>query len=292
MPSAQSAILLEPPSLARYLHFRLRPGTSKPSVSASLRGLTIDERIVVGLGDSVAAVFDVSVMGLRAAPALSGAAVDIPSTQDALWCWLRGDDRGELLHRSRAVTAILAETFELEKVVDGFKYAGGRDLTGYIDGTENPTGGKATSVALSTGPADGYSFSSFVAVQQWVHDLARFDAMPQNEKDDSIGRRFSDNEELDDAPLSAHVKRTAQESFTPEAFVLRRSMPWAEGGQQGLMFVAFGNSLDAFEAQMRRMVGLDDGIQDALFRFTRPITSAYFWCPPVSDKRLDLSLLK
>jgi putative iron-dependent peroxidase len=54
------------------------------------------------------------------------------------------------------------------------------------------------------------------------------------------------------------------------------------------MFVAFGRSLDAFEAQLRRMVGADDGIADALFRFTRPVTGAYYWCPPVSDGRLDL----
>ena len=30
---------------------------------------------------------------------------------------------------------------------------------------------------------------------------------------------------------------------------------------------------------------------DALFTFTRPLTGAYFWCPPVKGKKLDLSLL-
>jgi len=55
--------------------------------------------------------------------------------------------------------------------------------------------------------------------------------------------------------------------------------------------VAFGHSLDAFEAQLRRMVGLDDGITDALFRFSRPVTGSYFWCPPVRDGRLDLSAI-
>ena len=55
-----------------------------------------------------------------------------------------------------------------------------------------------------------------------------------------IGRRRADNEELADAPQSAHVKRTAQESFTPEAWLLRRSLPWAGPAGEGLMFVAFG----------------------------------------------------
>jgi putative iron-dependent peroxidase len=35
------------------------------------------------------------------------------------------------------------------------------------------------------------------------------------------------------------------------------------------------------------MVGCDDGISDALFNFTRPLTGAYFWCPPLHNGRLD-----
>jgi putative iron-dependent peroxidase len=69
---------------------------------------------------------------------------------------------------------------------------------------------------------------------------------------------------------------------------MRRSMPWADGERAGLMFVAFGRSFDAFEAQLRRMVGVDDGITDAMFNFTRPLTGAYFWCPPLRNGRLDL----
>ncbi len=73
--------------------------------------------------------------------------------------------------------------------------------------------------------------------------------------------------------------------------MLRRSMPWADEDGEGLVFVAFGKSFDAFEAVMRRMVGLEDGIVDALFDFTRPVLGAYFWCPPVADGVLDLSTL-
>ena len=82
------------------------------------------------------------------------------------------------------------------------------------------------------------------------------------------------------------MKRTEQESFEPEAFVVRRSLPWTDGPENGLMFVAFGRTLDAFEMQLRRMVGLDDGIVDGLFRFTRPITGGYYWCPPVDGSQL------
>ena len=66
-------------------------------------------------------------------------------------------------------------------------------------------------------------------------------------------------------------------------------MPWCDDqGQGGLEFVAFGRSFAAFEAQLQRMVGAEDGTQDALFRFSRPITGSYFWCPPMHNGRLDL----
>jgi len=52
--------------------------------------------------------------------------------------------------------------------------------------------------------------------------------------------------------------------------------------------VAFGKDFSAFEAQLKRMVGAEDGIIDALFKFTTPVSGAYFWCPPILDGRLDL----
>ena len=115
--------------------------------------------------------------------------------------------------------------------------------------------------------------------------------MSTEEQDNAIGRHISDNEEFDEAPESAHVKRAAQESFDPEAFVLRRSMPWVDGMDGGLIFVAFGKSFDAFEAILNRMMGNEDGIVDGLFGFTKPISGAYYWCPPVKESRLDLSQL-
>jgi putative iron-dependent peroxidase len=86
------------------------------------------------------------------------------------------------------------------------------------------------------------------------------------------------------------VKRTAQETFTPTAFMVRRSQPWATDRGEGLEFIAYAASLDPFEHMLRRMAGLEDGISDALFRFSRPLTGGYYWCPPVAGGRLDLSL--
>ncbi len=289
MSLIQPGVLGPVPALARYLTFTVKPGADPRRAVMALAESVDGERCVVGFGDSLLRRFDSPLAGVRPFPSFAGAGFEIPSTPAALWCWLRGADRGALVHEARAIERILEASFALERAVDAFCYDTGRDLTGYEDGTENPQGEKALAVAAARGMGDGLDGSTFVAVQQWVHDFKAFDAMSGEQQDNAIGRRKRDNVELKDAPPAAHVKRTAQESFKPEAFVLRRSMPWTDGTRAGLMFVAFGKTLDAFEAQLKRMAGAEDGIADALFTFTRPITGAYFWCPPVRGHRLDIS---
>ena len=279
------------PPAARYLAFRLSPSASPAPALTRLAALADGLRTVVGVGPVTARALQRDIEGLREAEALVGPGAVFPSTPLALWCWLRGEDHGELLHRGRRLCEAVQDAFELESVIDAFMYDTGKDLSGYEDGTENPTGDKALAAAIASGKGEGLDGGSFVAVQRWRHDLTHLESFSAEERDAIVGRRFDGNEEIDDAPASAHVKRTAQESFEPEAFVLRRSMPWIEGPSEGLVFVAFGHSFDAFEALSRRMVGLEDGITDALFRFTRPLTSSHFWCPPMKGGKLDLSRL-
>jgi porphyrinogen peroxidase len=289
MITAQPGILAPVPGFSRYLEFVAVPDEDPFPVLRQLASRQFDQEVVFGLGSGFLQGLGQTVGGLRSFPGFSGPGCEIPSTQGDIWCWVRGDDRGRIVHVGRSLMRALRPAFRCERVLDGFKYERGLDLTGYEDGTENPEGEAAIEAAVVGGKGSGLDGSSFVAVQQWVHDLDYFERMALGERDNIIGRRISDNEELDDAPVSAHVKRTAQESFDPEAFVLRRSMPWADADGEGLVFVAFGKSFDAFEALLRRMTGQEDGILDGLFRFTRPISGSYFWCPPVLNGRLDLS---
>ncbi|SEM52586.1 putative iron-dependent peroxidase [Pseudomonas sp. ok272] len=288
----QPGILATPvPPQARHLFFALHCVEALPAAIDQLMTLVDGKSAVVGLGKSLVNALGGKVAGLRPFPAMIGVGVDNPSTQHALWLWLHGDDRGELLNRSRAIEAALAPAFSLVQMSEAFRHMTGHDLTGYEDGTENPHDEAAVAAALVAEGEAGQVGGSFAAIQQWQHDLTGFNALASDEQDNIIGRRKSDNEELDDAPVSAHVKRTAQESFTPEAFIVRRSMPWIEGERAGLMFLAFGHSFSAFEAQLRRMSGLEDGIVDGLYRMSRPITGGYYWCPPLKDGRLDLRAL-
>jgi putative iron-dependent peroxidase len=288
MTAAQPGILAPIPRQARYLTFGLKQGAQPREAVKALAAKADGNACVVGLGGLLLFAMNKEIDGLRPFPHYRGEGFEVPSTPAALWCWVRGEDRGDIVLRSREIERLLAPAFEVTGAIDAFKHGRGLDLTGYEDGTENPKGKKAVAASIVSDKRAGFGGASFVAVQQWVHDLDRFAAMPQKQQDNTIGRRKSDNKELDKAPASAHVKRTAQESFTPEAFVLRRSMPWADATRAGLVFVAFGQSLDAFEAQLKRMAGAEDGTVDALFTFTRPVTGAYYWCPPVRKGRIDL----
>ena len=288
MSQVQKGILAPVPPLARYLSFTIASGKSPAGSLRTLSNMIDGEKTVVGLGQSLVRALGREVPGLDVFPSYAAPGLDVPSTPASLWCWLRGDDRGELVHRTRAIARSVAPVLQLQHTIDGFRYKSGFDLSGYEDGTENPKGAAAVKAAVLAGHGAGLDGGSFVAVQQWIHHLDAFEAMTAHKQDHTIGRRKRDNEELVHAPASAHVKRTAQESFDPAAFIVRRSMPWADAQQAGLVFVAFGNSFDAFDALLRRMIGAEDGVVDALFTFTRPVSGSYFWCPPIKNGYLDL----
>lgn len=290
MPGTSNSqrVLSPPPASARFVTLRMH---DEVDPTPALRALadSVDPSVIVGVGAPVATRVGRTVPGLTAFPA--ELAPLMPARQGALWLALLHDDRGDQLDASLRLTDLLAGAFVVDEEVDAFTYRGGRDLSGFVDGTANPSGDDALAAAIVAGRGPGLDGGSFVAVQRWVHDLAAIASMPEAARDHVIGRRLSDDEELADAPASAHVKRTAQEDFDPEAFVVRRSMPYGDAREHGLVFIAYGERLDRFTRLARRMVGKDDGIVDALFSFSRAATGAMYFCPPIVDGRLDLRAL-
>jgi putative iron-dependent peroxidase len=285
----QTSIFEPLPNHSRYLTFELSKGSDRSTIKTLLSSLTIND-MVVGLGPELMGSLDLEIPGMKEMPEFICRDETLPRQTNNLWIWLKGDNPGDLLHRSQQIVDSLSNCFALTSCNDGFFYSDGRDLTGYVDGTENPQGEDALSVSLIENPNSAINQSSFVSVQQWQHNFSRFNQLTVEQQDDLIGRHKSSNEEFESAPNSAHVKRTAQESFTPEAFLLRRSMPWINSMDSGLMFVAFANSFYPFESILNRMTGSEDGIVDGLFEISRPINGAYYWCPALNKNRLCLDL--
>jgi putative iron-dependent peroxidase len=279
------------PAHGRYLILGLEADADAASALERVRGLRVHDKSVVGLGLPLVPA-GLSVPGLRSFPALAGPGFTFPSTQGAVYAFLGGSDAGEVLHRARALIAQLGPGFHLLEDVQSFSYAQGRDLSGYEDGTENPKDEAAVKAAIVAAMGEGLDGGSFVATQRWVHDLAHLASLPADVRDTLVGRSRETNEELRDAPPSAHVKRAAQESFEPTAFMVRRSMPCGDVTSPGLFFAAYGATLDAYERVLRRMAGLEDGITDGLLRFTRAVTGGYYFCPPVDGDALDLRAVR
>ena len=284
---AQPSILAGQQACGQSLSFRLGLEKDPRPAMQRLAENFDPSSAIIGIGAPLAAALGASIPGLRAFPALTGPGFSVPSTQQALWIFLKAPDRSGLFDAAAALEWLIDDAFELTDATETFTYAGGRDLTGYVDGTNNPTAEEAPSVALVASGA-GMEGSSFVGVQRWVHDLALFRSHHAHERDNMLGRRHSDNEELKDAPETAHVKRTDQEIT---GLMLRRSMPWAGASDRGLEFIAFGATLDIFERSLRRMAGEEDGIIDATFRYSRPTAGSYYWCPPTVAGKLNLAKL-
>ncbi len=287
--TSQPYILAKPLPYGLSLGFALAPCADAGKVMRRL-ARDFDSRWgTIGIGEPLARTFGVKIPGLRVFPAMAAPGVGVPSTQQSLWVLITAASQGEVFDIVQKLNRLVQPDFMLADSMATFIY-NGRDLTGFEDGTENPKGAKAAAAAVvAKGPLAG---SSFVAVQRWMHDLKHFGTLTPAKRNAIIGRRHDTNEEIENAPKSSHVKRSTQEDFEPPAFMVRRSMPFVSGAHMGLEFISYVAVLDTFEVMMRRMAGLDpDGIADALFTFSRPVTGGYYWCPPVRKGRPDLRIL-
>ncbi|MEX2207398.1 MAG: hypothetical protein WEF50_14310 [Myxococcota bacterium] len=92
--ASQPGILAPAPPVARSVAFRIVPDADLRSAIKSLREGFEPELGVAGIGEPLLRALGARVPGLRVFPALAGAGASVPSTQAALWFFLRGAERG------------------------------------------------------------------------------------------------------------------------------------------------------------------------------------------------------
>ena len=166
-----------------------------------------------------------------------------------------------------------------------FRYLDSRDLTGFIDGTENPQfPDDRAEVALLPQQSGIFADGSFIFAQRYVHDLAKWQQLKVDTQEQVIGRTKLESIELDDEvkPENAHVARTVVEDADGEEMeILRHSLPYGDGqGEQGLFFVAYTHDLNIIDAMLNRMFGTaGDAIHDRLLHFTTAVDGAYYFAP-------------
>lgn len=164
----------------------------------------------------------------------------------------------------------------------GFRYLDSRDLTGFIDGTENPQEpeGRVAAALIAEGEFAG---SSFAFAQRYVHDLDKWHRLKVDAQEQVIGRSKLESIELDEdiMPNNSHVSRMVIEQDGEELQVLRHSMPYGDaGGERGLFFLAYTRDLGIIDRMLARMFGTEgDGLSDRLLNFVTPQGGGYFFVP-------------
>jgi putative iron-dependent peroxidase len=181
------------------------------------------------------------------------------------------------------IMARLGDTVSPIDEVHGFRYFDARDLLGFVDGTENPTGQAAMDATLIGAEDAAFAGGSYVIVQKYLHDLAGWNALPTEEQERIIGRTKLSDIELDDAskPSSAHNALTTIVQDGKEIKILRDNMPFGRaGGEFGTYFIGYSRSPGTIEQMLKNMfIGKPPGNFDRLLDFSRAVTGSLFFVP-------------
>ncbi|HAS6169805.1 TPA: Dyp-type peroxidase [Vibrio vulnificus] len=187
---------------------------------------------------------------------------------------------------------LLSEVAEDITVVDetyGYRYLDSRDMTMFVDGTENPKAEKRAEVALI--PDGEFAGGSYVMVQRFEHNLPAWNRLNVSAQEKVIGRTKPDSIELDDVPAASHVGRVDIKEEGKGLKIVRHSLPYGSvTGSHGLLFIAYCHTLHNFKAMLESMYGVTDGKTDQLLRFTKAVTGAYFFAP--SEEMLSALAVK
>lgn len=190
---------------------------------------------------------------------------------------------------AQAALSAFGDVLKIEEEVHGFRWVEDRDLSGFIDGTENPQGEEARrEVAVINDGVD--AGGSYVFVQRWEHNLKQLNRMSLGDQERIIGRSKEANEELDgdERPATSHLSRVDLKENGKGLKIVRQSLPYGTAsGTHGLYFIAYSARLHNIEQQLLSMFGETDGKRDGMLRFTKPVTGGYYFAPPL-DKLLSL----
>ena len=272
-----------------YLEFDLHPDADPVALVRAVAGLTgpmsttegvnvvaafrpeLWEQVAPGQAPPDAASF--------AEPISGPGGFTMPATQADAWVWVAGGNRTTVFDNARAVIDALREHAGVVQEVTGWVYQYDRDLTGFIDGTENPSLLEAPGmVAVPEGPGAG---SCVVLFQVWEHDAIAWETFGVRGQENTMGRAKADSVEFpeDEMPSNAHVPRVTIERDGTEFKIFRRNVAYGGVTDHGTAFVGFARDQWRIAEMLRRMAGTDDSIRDALTFWVTPLSGAYYTVP-------------
>jgi porphyrinogen peroxidase len=223
--------------------------------------------------------------GLHVLPEIVGERHTAVSTPGDLLFHIRAQRMDLCFELAGQVMNRLAGLADVVDEVHGFKYFDERDLLGFVDGTENPTGSAALAAALIGDEDPPFAGGSYVIVQKYLHDLEAWNALPVEEQERAIGRtKLADIELPDDVkPSNSHVAlNTIVDENGDERQIVRDNMPFGRVGSAefGTYFIGYAASPDVTEQMLQNMfVGKPPGNHDRVLDFSVAVTGGLFFVP-------------
>jgi porphyrinogen peroxidase len=208
-------------------------------------------------------------------PVVGADGYTLPATQHDVVVWLAGAAYDVVFDVSRGVVSALASYAALAHEMVGWPYHRDLDLTGFVDGTENPTLVDAA-VAAIVEPGSPGEGGSVLLLQQWEHDAIRWETLPVAEQEQVMGRRKLQGDELDPRPDTSHVGRTDQDRF---GRIFRRNIGYGTVTRHGTIFVGFSRDRRRLDAMLDSMSARSGGRRDRLTDFARAVTGGYYFVP-------------
>ena len=199
----------------------------------------------------------------------------MPGTQHDAVLWLSGSAYDVVFDEAHQAIGALKGLATVAEETSSWPYQHDRDLTGFIDGSENPSLVVAPEVALipEGSPGEG---GTVLLLQKWEHNTTAWESLSVPAQEKVMGRMKADSVEIENKAPDSHVASTDQDDFGK---VFRRNMPYGTVTKHGTMFVGFSADQSRLSKMLESMAGLKTGKRDALTRYTQPITGAYYFVP-------------
>ena len=271
-----------------YLEFDLADGADAAALVAAVAGLT-EPRTTMG-GVNLVTGFRPELWA-AAAPASAPAKLHgfdtpvtgaggyvMPATQHDVMLWIAGGSYDVVFDAGVEMMSELTDVAVLADEIVSWSYHRDLDLTGFIDGTENPSLSVAPRFVLVPEGRPGAA-GSVLLLQKWRHDTAAWTALSTQDQEQVIGRVKATSEELEDKASNSHVARTDQDQF---GHIFRRNTPYGSIRDHGTVFVGFSAAQRPLATMLESMAGVN-GEPDALTRYSQPLTGAYYFVPSVDD---------
>ena len=187
---------------------------------------------------------------------------------------------------ARLANAMAGATTVVDEV-HGFRYFDNRDLLGFVDGTENPTGIAAERVTRIGDEDPAFTGGCYVHVQKYFHDIASWNALSVTEQERAFGRTKLEDIEFDDAdkPANSHLAlNVIEDDDGNQLQILRGNMPFGRigTGEYGIFYVGYSRDPGITERMLRNMfLGNPPGTTDRILDFSTAVTGGLFFTPTV-----------